>query len=148
MNRRCCLPAASSVRYTTSCKRSLVLLKMVEIIARNMLSWLELLINRYCCRWLVVYIIEIGFLQHIIVFLFPFSIPDFILYVSLSNFLSIHNLDAKSDHIRRFCRDVFGLIMLSLTYIASINSVPSHRLKFLSYSGSRSINLSVVANVT
>jgi len=28
---------------------SLVLLKMGEIIARNTLSWLELLINRYCC---------------------------------------------------------------------------------------------------
>ena len=28
---------------------SLVLLKMGKIIARNMLSWLELLINRYCC---------------------------------------------------------------------------------------------------
>ena len=33
----------------SSCKHSLVLLKMGEIIARNMLSWLELLINRYCC---------------------------------------------------------------------------------------------------
>jgi len=30
---------------------------MGEIIARNMLSCLELLINRYCCIWLVVYII-------------------------------------------------------------------------------------------
>jgi len=30
---------------------------MGEIIVRNMLSWLELLINRYCCIWLVVYII-------------------------------------------------------------------------------------------
>jgi len=28
---------------------SLVLLKMGKIIAQNMLSWLELLINRYCC---------------------------------------------------------------------------------------------------
>jgi len=28
---------------------SLVLLKMGEIIALNMLSWLELLINCYCC---------------------------------------------------------------------------------------------------
>jgi len=37
------------VHYTTSCKHSLVLLRMGEIIARNMLSWLELLINRYCC---------------------------------------------------------------------------------------------------
>jgi len=32
--------AASSVYYTTSCKHSLVLLRMGEIIARNMLSWL------------------------------------------------------------------------------------------------------------
>ena len=36
---------------------SLVLLKMGKMIARNMLSWLELLINRYCCVHLVVYII-------------------------------------------------------------------------------------------
>jgi len=28
---------------------SLVLLRMGEIMDRNMLSWLELLINRYCC---------------------------------------------------------------------------------------------------
>jgi hypothetical protein len=32
---------------------SLVLLKMGGINARNMLSWLELLINRYCCIYLV-----------------------------------------------------------------------------------------------
>jgi hypothetical protein len=31
-------PAASSVHYITSCKHSLLLLKMGEIIARNMLS--------------------------------------------------------------------------------------------------------------
>ena len=36
---------------------SLVLLKMGEIITRNMLTWLELLISRYCCIWLVVYVI-------------------------------------------------------------------------------------------
>jgi len=41
--------AASSVHYTTSCNDSLVLLRMSEIIARNMLSWLEFLINRYSC---------------------------------------------------------------------------------------------------
>jgi len=34
-----------------------MLLKMGEIIARNMLSWLELLISRYCFIYLVVYII-------------------------------------------------------------------------------------------
>jgi len=28
---------------------SLVLLKMHKIIARNMLSWLEYLLSRYCC---------------------------------------------------------------------------------------------------
>jgi len=49
-------PAASSVYYTTSCKHSLVLLRMDEIIARNTLSWLELLMNHYCCIYLVVYI--------------------------------------------------------------------------------------------
>jgi len=37
------------VHYTTNCKHSLVLLKMGEIIARNVLTWLELFINRYCC---------------------------------------------------------------------------------------------------
>ena len=37
--------ATSSVHYTTSCKHSLVLLRMGEIIARNMLSWLKLLIK-------------------------------------------------------------------------------------------------------
>ena len=57
MHRRCCRPVASSVHYTTSCKHSLVLLRMGEIIARNMLSWLELWINRYCCIYLVVCII-------------------------------------------------------------------------------------------
>ena len=35
MHRRCCLLAASSVHYSTSCKHSLVLLGMGEIIARN-----------------------------------------------------------------------------------------------------------------
>jgi len=44
MHRRCCLrvprhqQTASSVHYTTSCKHSLVLLRMGEIIFRNMLS--------------------------------------------------------------------------------------------------------------
>jgi len=41
--------ATSWVRYTTGCKHSPVLLRMGEIITWNMLSWLELLINRYCC---------------------------------------------------------------------------------------------------
>jgi len=41
-------PATLWLLYTTSCKHSLVLLRMGEIIARNMLSWLVLLINRYC----------------------------------------------------------------------------------------------------
>jgi len=50
-------PATSWLRYTTSCKHSLVLLKMGEMIARNILSWLELLVNRYCCIQLVAYII-------------------------------------------------------------------------------------------
>ena len=39
---------------------SLVLLKMGKIIPRNMLSRLELLISRYCCIYLVVYIIYIS----------------------------------------------------------------------------------------
>jgi len=40
-NRGCIIPQAVA--------HSLVLLKMGEIIARNMLSWMELLIDRYCC---------------------------------------------------------------------------------------------------
>jgi len=50
---RCCLPATG--RQHRSCiipqavTHSLVLLKMGKIISRNMLSWLELLIHRYCC---------------------------------------------------------------------------------------------------
>ena len=51
------LPAASSVHYTTTCKHNLVLLKMGEIIVRNMLSSLKVLINRYFGILLVVYII-------------------------------------------------------------------------------------------
>ena len=39
---------------------SLVLLKMGKIIARNMLNWLKLLISRYCCIQLVVYIVYIN----------------------------------------------------------------------------------------
>ena len=50
-----CLQASSSVHYTTSYKHSPVLLRMDEIIARNMLSWLKLLTNCYCCIYLVVY---------------------------------------------------------------------------------------------
>jgi hypothetical protein len=38
-----------TLHYTTSCKHSLGLLKMGEIMARNMSSWLELIINHYCC---------------------------------------------------------------------------------------------------
>jgi len=52
----CRQPAASSVHYTTSCKHSLVLLRMGETIAQNMFSWLKLLINCHCCIQLVVYI--------------------------------------------------------------------------------------------
>jgi len=44
-HRRCCLQAAPPVHYTTSCKHSLVLLRMGEIIGRNMLSWLKLSIK-------------------------------------------------------------------------------------------------------
>jgi len=44
-HRRCCQHAASSVFYTTSCKHSLVFLRMGKIIGRNMLSWLKLLIK-------------------------------------------------------------------------------------------------------
>ena len=39
------LPVGGSVHYTTSCKHSLVLLRMGENVTRNMLSWLKLLIK-------------------------------------------------------------------------------------------------------
>ena len=41
----CHQQAASPVHHTTSCKHSSVLLRMSEIIAWNMLSWLKLLIK-------------------------------------------------------------------------------------------------------
>ena len=50
---RCCRPVTG--RQHRGCiipqavTHSLVLLKMGKIIARNMLSWVELLIGRYCC---------------------------------------------------------------------------------------------------
>ena len=53
MHRRSCL----LVTRSPAGKHSLVLLRMGEIIARNMLSWLKLLINCYCCIQLVVYTI-------------------------------------------------------------------------------------------
>jgi len=51
-HRRCIIPQAVIHR--------LVLLNMGKIIARNMLSWLELLIELYCCILFVVYIIYIN----------------------------------------------------------------------------------------
>ena len=60
MFREIILPIFRSTRLcvtTQAVTHSLVLLKMGVIIARSMLSWLELLINRYCCIYLVVYII-------------------------------------------------------------------------------------------
>ena len=52
----CHQQATSSVHYTISCKHSLVLLRMGEIIARNMLSWLKLLINCFivASSWLFI----------------------------------------------------------------------------------------------
>jgi len=50
-HRRCIIPQTVT--------HSLVFLKMGKIIARNMLRWLELLIGRYCCIYLIVYIIYI-----------------------------------------------------------------------------------------
>ena len=51
-DRGCIIPQAVT--------HSLVLLKKGKIISRNMLSWLELLISRYCCIYLVVYITYIN----------------------------------------------------------------------------------------
>jgi len=51
-HRRCIIPQTVT--------HSLVLLRMDKIIARNMLSWLKLLISRYCCICLLVYIIYIN----------------------------------------------------------------------------------------
>jgi hypothetical protein len=59
MHPPCCRPSTSWVHYTTSCKHSLVLLKMGVIIVRIILSWLELLIN-LCRIQLLVYIICIN----------------------------------------------------------------------------------------
>ena len=53
-----CIPCGCIIPQAVT--HSLVLLKMGRIIARNMLSWLELLISRYCCIQLVVYIIYIS----------------------------------------------------------------------------------------
>jgi len=60
--------ATSSAHYTTSCKHSLVLLRMGEIITRNMLSWLKLLINCYCCIELVVYTNDSPFVKHTVTY--------------------------------------------------------------------------------
>jgi len=65
MHRRCCQQAASSVHYTTSCKHSLALLRMREIITQNMLSWLKLLIKLlllhlvgclYYCKYIIFFL--------------------------------------------------------------------------------------------
>ena len=45
----CHQQATLPVHYTTSCKQGLVFLRMGEIIARNMLRRLKLLINCYFC---------------------------------------------------------------------------------------------------
>jgi len=64
MQPRCCRPVAG--RQHCGCiipqavTHSLVLLKMCKIIARNILCWLELLISRYCCIYLVVNIIYVN----------------------------------------------------------------------------------------
>ena len=61
MHTRCCRPATSwqhrGCIIPQAVTHSLVLLKTGKIIARNMFSWLELLISRYCCICLAVYII-------------------------------------------------------------------------------------------
>ena len=52
----CHQQAAPSVHYTTDCKHILVLLRIGEIIARNILSWLKLLrkIIIVACSWLFI----------------------------------------------------------------------------------------------
>ena len=63
MFREIILPIFRSTRLCVipqTVTHSLVFLKMGKTIARNRLSWLELLISRYCCIWLVVYIIYIN----------------------------------------------------------------------------------------
>ena len=61
MHPRCCRPATGRQHrgriLPQTVTHSLVPLKMGEIIAQNMLSWLELFINHYCCIYLFVYII-------------------------------------------------------------------------------------------
>jgi len=51
-NRGCIVPQAVT--------HSLAHLKMGKIIAQKMLNWLELLINCYCCIYLVICIIHIN----------------------------------------------------------------------------------------
>ena len=64
MHPRCCRPVAGRQHYgciiPQAVIHSLLFLMTGKIIARNMLSWLELLISRYCCIYLVVYIIYIS----------------------------------------------------------------------------------------
>ena len=65
MHPRCCRPGATGRHHRgyiipQAVTHILVLLKMGKIFARNMLSWMELLINRYCCIYFVVYIIYIN----------------------------------------------------------------------------------------
>jgi len=64
MHPRCCWPVAGRQHRVCIIPKavtdSLVLLKMCKIIVRKKLSWLELLIIRYCCIWWVVYIIYVS----------------------------------------------------------------------------------------
>ena len=59
MHPRCCRQQCGCI-IPQAVTHSLVLLKMGKIIARNELSWLELLISRYCCIWFVACIIYIN----------------------------------------------------------------------------------------
>ena len=77
--------AASSVLYTTSCKHSLVLLRMDEINARNMLSCLKLLKKIYCCIYYL-YSFTVHFLMYIR-FLLTYALLLWLKYYTNSHLL-------------------------------------------------------------
>ena len=92
MHPRYSRPAASSVHYTTSCKHSLELLGMGEIIVRNVLSWLELLINpKVAYSWSSILFLLV-FLQLLYTFDMIFS------YISNGHFLDVFNNNFAVGH--------------------------------------------------
>ena len=93
---------------------SLVLLKMGRMIARNMLSWLELSISRHCCIYLVVYIISMmhgqansnyEYLLYSKYFNLMFlRLPNFLTFIRYYlSLVSLFNLSRNSGHFVFSC---------------------------------------------